>query len=1182
MTRSNAGPAKPLPRPAPIAPSPGWAAFAGLLAVASVAQVLVRTSTHGGAIGPDAVSYMSTAASLIGGHGLQDFRGVELFAWPPLFPVLVAGVGWPGLEPLLAGRLLNAAAFGLVVLASALWLGRNLGSRLLAAGVATLLAASYPLAHHASYLESEPTFILFTVLALAALGRCLRAGAGRRWLAAAVVFSMAAATTRYAGVALVLAGALVLLLQPALRLRARLGRALSYAAASLLPLAAWTARNVLLFGQWKRTGPNLGGHSLLDLPGQLFRAPVLAILPEGAPGWAAWVPWASAAALVSAGVWAWRARGADGLLAGMRPAWPFGAFGIVYLLFLLATVSRFTAEGMNQRFLLVAFVPLLLFGACVLDRLLRIDARGALAHVKHGGGALAAAGLVLGIVLGVRDNAQATAKALREGFYKRTYNVALWEQSETIRFLKANPAETPVYANRMGLLHAVLALKPGDHVRGKYLTLPRSRDALHAMDGGFHAVWFKFDGDGGYEYDHRAIAAMPDASLVAELADGVVVRVGGGDGPPPSRSGGRPAPPRRRGGRAGSRRGRGGGGATRQGTARQHSSAAPHGAGDRPEPPRSLPSAEKAAPVAGPKADRPDHPREPPSAGQDAAPVAGRKADQPERPREPPSAALLSRLPNRAAFWWLVFALGVAGTQLPSFDQETLHPDEPGRLVMAAHVLDGNLPGVGIFDIKPPLFSALLAGTFAAFGRTLAAARLFGDVAVLLLCGATFAVARRWTNPVPAGLAALLIVAATAGYTGQATLTDVPAMALLMASAGVLLARRGDWRACAAAGVLASAAVLTRLNLALPAGALGAWLAFRALRGPPPRRWAPSAAFATAGLALPAVFFVLYWRADALLELRLLLIDVPLSYGAQASVGETLAAQAALLWRTVQDRPLAAVAFAAAAAAGGCAVAASRRQAGRVRAIGSPAGAEAGNNRKREPPGAGNGRSPAGPEDELLLAGMVVATGAALATAGQASAHYAYMCIPIGAVYAARGLSWAAERAGRLPGRWQTRARTAAAPAALAVTAGVLSSALHERATRAPVRQPIRRVAEAVAADRRPGDGVWPIGVTIAPWHLGTALPLPLVFAYDLAKPAVMRPLTESGYLGPRPLEDAMATDPVYLIVRSNGGTRFRPPGFVGAYDAEQAASLARWVRDNYSLFYDDGDFSVYKAKTRP
>ena len=274
-----------------------------------------------------------------------------------------------------------------------------------------------------------------------------------------------------------------------------------------------------------------------------------------------------------------------------------------------------------------------------------------------------------------------------------------------------------------------------------------------------------------------------------------------------------------------------------------------------------------------------------------------------------------------AVLWVLALALGVASTQMASFGKEYLHIDEHVFVLMAAHVLDGGLPNVGIFDNKPPLFFYMLAGAFAAFGETLGVARLFGDFAIFALCLATFGVARRWTGPLEAGLGALLVVAATAGDLGQATLTDLPAMALLMASLWALLVgRRSCWLA-GLAGLLVSAAVLVRLNLWVFGLAMGAWLAFCACRRRRPSTgWTPLLAFSAAAVALPALFAFLYWRADALADLRFFTIDVPLSYSAQAGVTDQVEALVARVPRSLfERRPILAVVFAAAMAGGGVA-----------------------------------------------------------------------------------------------------------------------------------------------------------------------------------------------------------------------------------------------------------------------
>ena len=580
-----------------------------------------------------------------------------------------------------------------------------------------------------------------------------------------------------------------------------------------------------------------------------------------------------------------------------------------------------------------------------------------------------------------------------------------------------------------------------------------------------------------------------------------------------------------------------------------------------------------------------------------------------------------------ALLWVLVLALGVVGAQVASFDVEGgLHPDEHVFILMAAHVLDGGLPNVGLVDIKPPLFFYLLAGTFAVFGETLAVARLFGDFSILALCVVTFGVARRWTGPACAGLGALLVVAATAGNLGQATLTDFPAMALLMGGLWAALAgRRCPWLA-GCAGFLVSAAVLARLNLWISAAAIGAWLALCTRdRSPGPgpssrpgaraassrsRRtagWAPVWAFSAAALALPLLCVFLYWRADALADLRFFSVDIPLSYSTQGSMGDAIESLVLGISRDLfQNRPILTTVFAVGMTAG--AVTALQRLGGRPRAEGArsrspllalqrlrgrPAagtalrpGTRPDSNAHAEParPGAHRPRArPDAPDrkDELLLALMTGAVCVALLTAGVTSVHYMYWGVPLGAVYAARGAERAAAFVGRRLGPWPARAPRIVVATAFVAVAGLLASALHKRAARPRSVQPVRLAAEAIAADRRPGDGVWPLDKLIASWYLDVDSPLPLAFPWNLSAPAVLRPLVDSGRLPARPLQAAMETAPAYLLARSDDGGPFRPPGFIVRYDAGAAARLAQWVRDAYALFYDAGGVAVYKAKDR-
>ena len=212
---------------------------------------------------------------------------------------------------------------------------------------------------------------------------------------------------------------------------------------------------------------------------------------------------------------------------------------------------------------------------------------------------------------------------------------------------------------------------------------------------------------------------------------------------------------------------------------------------------------------------------------------------------------------------------------------------------------------------------------------------------------------------------------------------------------------------------------------------------------------------------------------------------------------------------------------------------------------------------------------------------MAGAFWVALLTAGAMHDHYVYMAVPLGAVYAARGAARATRLFGRWPDPWPDRAPRIVAATALAATASLLASALHERATQPRPVQPGRLAAEAISADRRPGDAVWPLDHPVASWYLDVASPLPLIFPWDLAKPAMLRPIVDSGRLPAQPLQAAMETAPAYLLARSEGDGVFRPPEFIVDYDAEAAARLIQWVQGEYALFYHAFGIAVYKAKDR-
>ena len=518
--------------------------FVIVMAVLGAVHVLVRTSTYGAGIGADSVSYLSTAENLIAGEGLQDFRGAGLLPWPPLFPLLLAAIGLVGIEPLDAGRLVNVASCGLIILVSGLWLRRRLRSPFLAMGALLALATSYPLGYFSSFILTDAIFVLFALLALMRMESFSNRNVRWKPLVLAALFTALAALTRYAGIAVVVTGVLMLLLYAGGTLAERLNRAIVYGAISAAPVGTVFARNYLLFGDYDRKATRIGQPlttSLEQAAGLLHEA----VMPANVPGWVGTALLWSFVLAISAGV-AIYVYTAVGQRASPSPSptpgascasstsresvRPLAVFSLVYLTFILLVVSWVgNPSGIAMRFLLPLYVSLLLLGAWLFDRLCRIDAHGWSGVAKW-----TAASLVLIVCLGhfglwARKSLDLTTEALEVGFVGDTFNTVRWDQSETIAHLRANPVDGRVYCNRFGLLHSLLALETGINVRGKYPTLPEKRQSLAGIEDGAYVVWLKpAEVHSNYDFNDADLRALPGVETVAEPSDGVIFRVARG------------------------------------------------------------------------------------------------------------------------------------------------------------------------------------------------------------------------------------------------------------------------------------------------------------------------------------------------------------------------------------------------------------------------------------------------------------------------------------------------------------------------------------------------------------------------------------------------------------------------------------------------------------------------------
>ena len=483
------------------------------------AHILVRTATYGAVLNSDSIVFMSTALNFLAGEGWRFFSGGPMVGWPPLFPLLLAALAWVGVDPLEAGRLINATAFGLTILAAGCWLRSNLRSRLLALAATATLAASLPLTHFASYHITEPLFVLFPLLALIQLASFLnRKTTASLWWAA--VFTALAALTRYPGVALIAAG--VLILWPL----ARPKHTLVFGAISSLPLLAVLARNWAASGSLTQAAGDRypSGQSLSAGLGQAIEVFRTWVVPPNAPDGLGYLLGLAVAAVVLTGVVVVLRADPEAAPVYVRlgPALPFGGFALTYLVFMVAVVPFTVMQGVDSRYLLPIYVPLLLTAVFLLDQFLSIEAAGRMVAIRYGLASLVLLATLAHIGFSARKNLILTAQAWRTGYeqdWTLTHNIARWQHSETLNYLRDNHIEGTIYTNYRALAWLADRAAPG-----KYRNLSR-RLRWPEIAAGVHIVWFDRGSQRSYlGYDDTDLRILPGVETVAELADGLVLR----------------------------------------------------------------------------------------------------------------------------------------------------------------------------------------------------------------------------------------------------------------------------------------------------------------------------------------------------------------------------------------------------------------------------------------------------------------------------------------------------------------------------------------------------------------------------------------------------------------------------------------------------------------------------------
>src|SRR5512141_2450990 len=173
------------------------------LSTIGLVLILLTTSKYGAGVSSDAARNLSTADSLLAGKGFVDMLGAPFILWPPLYPLVLAGLSlltrWTSFQ---SAWYLNVVLYVVNIWLSGWLLYRIFPGKLLyaAAGALIILLSRSTLRIYAN-VASEPLFASFMLLFFFAAARYLKDGA-RTALWLMFVLAGLATLQRYLGMVL--------------------------------------------------------------------------------------------------------------------------------------------------------------------------------------------------------------------------------------------------------------------------------------------------------------------------------------------------------------------------------------------------------------------------------------------------------------------------------------------------------------------------------------------------------------------------------------------------------------------------------------------------------------------------------------------------------------------------------------------------------------------------------------------------------------------------------------------------------------------------------------------------------------------------------------------------------------------------------------------------------------------
>ena len=210
--------------------------------------IIIFTSRYGIGLSPDSVSYISAARHISEGTGFINYDGYYFVLQAPLYPLLLAAFDKIFLiDPLISAGYLNAFFMGLTVYFSALFLRKKLDSSPLVVLAVLTIIIFFALLKLFLIALSEPLFILLIILYLYFFDFYAEKGNLLSLIIISVVSSLIC-LTRYAGVIIIPAGLISIIIWGKSTYKEKFGHSAIYLIITVIPSGFWIIRNYILTG----------------------------------------------------------------------------------------------------------------------------------------------------------------------------------------------------------------------------------------------------------------------------------------------------------------------------------------------------------------------------------------------------------------------------------------------------------------------------------------------------------------------------------------------------------------------------------------------------------------------------------------------------------------------------------------------------------------------------------------------------------------------------------------------------------------------------------------------------------------------------------------------------------------------------------------------------------------------